>query len=112
MIRKSRTARLSDPPPDYMVPMAGQPMSIAGTLTGSISRVVRLRRRYLHDLAALTRSRSYVRVWQRSLKAKEFGQESAEVKKSRAMTQKIWVLAQEADQLAQDYQNQSPHNAQ
>src|SRR5262249_24999568 len=40
------------------------------------------------------------------------GQESAEVNKSRAMAQKIWVLAHEADQLAQDYQNQSPHNAQ
>ena len=45
------------------------------------------------------------------LKAKEFGQESAEVNKSRAIAQKIWVLAHEADQLAQDYQNQSPHNA-
>jgi len=45
------------------------------------------------------------------LKAKEFGQESAEVNKSRAMAQKIWVLAQGADQLAQDDQNHSPHNA-
>lgn len=46
------------------------------------------------------------------LKAKEFGQESAELKKSRGMAQKFWVLAQEADQLAQDYQNQLPHKAQ
>jgi hypothetical protein len=46
------------------------------------------------------------------LKAKEFGQESAELKKSRAMAQKFWVLAQEADQLAQDYQNQLQHKAQ
>ena len=45
------------------------------------------------------------------LKARELGQDSAEVKKNREMARKFWAQAQEADQLARDYQYQLPHNA-
>lgn len=44
-------------------------------------------------------------------KAKELGQDSAEVKKSQEMAKKFWAQAQEADQLAHEYQYQLPHNA-
>jgi len=33
------------------------------------------------------------------------------VQKSREMAKKFWAQAQEADQLARDYQYQLPHNA-
>jgi len=45
------------------------------------------------------------------LKPRELCQDSAEVKKNREMAQKFWPQAQEADQLARDYQYQLPHNA-
>jgi len=45
------------------------------------------------------------------LKARELGQNSVELKKNREMAQKFWAQAQEADQLARDYQYQLPHNA-
>ena len=45
------------------------------------------------------------------LKARELGQDSAEVKKSQEMAKKLWAEAQEADQRARDYQYQLPHNA-
>jgi len=44
-------------------------------------------------------------------KAKDLGRDSAEVQKSREMAKKFWAQAQEADQLARDYQYQLPHNA-
>ena len=43
--------------------------------------------------------------------AKALGLDSAEVQKSREMAKKFWAQAQEADQLARDYQYQLPHNA-
>jgi predicted NBD/HSP70 family sugar kinase len=43
--------------------------------------------------------------------AKELGLDSTEVQKSREMAKKFWAQAQEADQLARDYQYQLPHNA-
>jgi len=42
---------------------------------------------------------------------KELGLDSAEVQKSREQAKKFWAQAQEADQLARDYQYQLPHNA-
>jgi len=45
------------------------------------------------------------------VKAKELGQNADEVRKTQAMAQKLWSQAQEADQLAQEYQRQIPHNA-
>jgi len=44
-------------------------------------------------------------------KAKELGWNSSEVKNSREMAKNYWKRAQEADQLARDYQYQLPHNA-
>jgi len=46
-----------------------------------------------------------------ALKAGELGQDSTEVKKNREMAQKFWAQAQEAEQLARDYQYQLPYNA-
>ena len=43
--------------------------------------------------------------------AKALGLDSADVQKSREMAKKFWAQAQEADQLARDYQYQLPHNA-
>ena len=43
--------------------------------------------------------------------AKELGLDSTEVQKSREMAKKFWARAQEADQLARDYQYQLPHNS-
>lgn len=45
------------------------------------------------------------------LKARELGQNSAEVKKDQEIAKKFWAQAQEADQRAREYQYQLPHNA-
>jgi hypothetical protein len=45
------------------------------------------------------------------IKARELGQDSAEVKKNQEIAKKLWAEAQEADQRARDYQYQLPHNA-
>jgi hypothetical protein len=46
-----------------------------------------------------------------ALKAKELGKDAAEVKKTEEKAKKFWAQAQEADQLAREYQYQLPHNA-
>lgn len=46
------------------------------------------------------------------IKAQQQGQDSEQVRTSQELAKKYWLQAQEADQLARDYQNQLPHNAQ
>ena len=44
------------------------------------------------------------------IKARELGQDSEQVRSSQEMARKFWLQAQEADELAHEYQNQLPHN--
>ena len=44
------------------------------------------------------------------VKANQLGQDSEQVRKSQEIAKKFWSQAQEADQLAREYQRQLPHN--
>lgn len=85
--------------------------STAGTACGSDYHCMRdlmfQYRQQATDLSMM--AERYAR--EADLKAKELGQDSAEVKKSQEIAKKFFAQAQEADQRARDYQYQLPHNA-
>jgi hypothetical protein len=43
-------------------------------------------------------------------KAREFGQDAEQVKRSRDLAMEYWSKAQEADEMARQYRRQMPHN--
>ena len=82
----------------------------AGTVCGSDYHCMRdLMFQYREQATDLSRlAERYVR--EADAKAKELGQNSEEVRKTQELAKKFWTQAQEADQLAHEYQSQLPHN--